>query len=222
MPIECNEIQQFRYIYRHRRLDTNEIFYIGIGTGDNFKRSRNKSTRNNLWKKITSKTSYEIEIIYKNLSHSDACELEMLLISEYGRIDLKTGSLCNLTDGGEGLLNISNEHRKKISLSSKNRIWSDESRKKLSDYRLNTPLSEYQLIKIKEAAIRRRGVKLSEKHRLKMSKNSYLAKKVIDTNTGIVYNSAIEVSKIFLINQNTLRSYLTGIRTNKTTFKYMI
>ena len=31
-----------------------------------------------------------------------AFELEIKLIAKYGRRDLKTGTLCNLTDGGEG------------------------------------------------------------------------------------------------------------------------
>lgn len=36
---------------------------------------------------------------------ADAFRLEMELIAKYGRRDLKTGALCNLTDGGEGQSN---------------------------------------------------------------------------------------------------------------------
>ena len=218
MIIECNAINPY-YVYRHRRLDTFEIFYIGISKVKS--RCRNRSTRNKIWKDIINKTKYSVEIIQENLSHSDACELEIFLVQSYGRINLNTGTLSNLTDGGEGGLSPSKERREELSKQSKERIWTKESRKKLSDSRLNKPLSEYQLLKIREASLKRRGVKLSEEHKLKMSKNSYAAKKVIDTNTGIIYNSATEVSKIFLINQNTLRCYLIGTRTNKTTFKYI-
>lgn len=218
--IECNEIFN-KYVYRHRRLDTNKVFYIGIGTGNNLKRANNKSTRNNIWKKIVNKTIYNIEIIAENLSLEEAYELEILLIQEYGRINLGTGCLSNMTDGGEGGLSPSKERREQLSKQSKERVWTKESRKKLSDFRLNKPLSEYQLLRIRESNSKRKGKKLSKETKLKMSKNSYAAKKVIDTNTGIIYNSATEVSKTFLINQNTLRCYLIGTRTNKTTFKYI-
>ncbi|NJO59676.1 MAG: hypothetical protein HC836_15635 [Richelia sp. RM2_1_2] len=40
---------------------------------------------------------------------------EREFISLYGRLDNKTGSLANLTDGGEGILNVSKETRTKIS-----------------------------------------------------------------------------------------------------------
>lgn len=218
MIIECNEIQQY-YVYRHRRLDTFEVFYIGISKVKS--RSRNKSTRNKVWKNIVNKTKYSIEIIQQNLSHEDACELEILLIQEYGRKDLGTGCLANLTDGGEGGLSPSIERRHQLSKQSKERVWSEESRKKLSKSRLNKPLSEYQLSQIRNANAKRKGLKLSEDVKLKMVNSSYLSKKVIDTNTGIIYKSATEVSKIFSINQNTLRTYLIGTRTNKTTFKYL-
>jgi hypothetical protein len=48
-----------------------------------------------------------------DLSWKDACEKEKEFISLYGRIDLNNGSLCNHTDGGEGLYNPSEEVRNK-------------------------------------------------------------------------------------------------------------
>ena len=44
MIIECNEINPY-YVYRHRRLDTFEIFYVGISKVKS--RCRNRSTRIN-------------------------------------------------------------------------------------------------------------------------------------------------------------------------------
>ena len=92
------------YVYRHRRLDKNEIFYIGISDSvkEGIHRANNKSTRNNIWKKISNKTDYSVEIIASNIDIEDAKELEIFLINIYGRIDLKTGSLSNMTDGGDG------------------------------------------------------------------------------------------------------------------------
>lgn len=44
------------YVYRHRRLDTNEIFYIGLGTKypkevTTFNRAHATKDRSNFWKK---------------------------------------------------------------------------------------------------------------------------------------------------------------------------
>lgn len=218
MIIECNEISKY-YVYRHRRLDTNEVFYIGISKVSN--RLKNKSTRNKIWKDIVNKTKYSIEIIQENLTHFDACELEIFLIQIYGRINLGTGCLSNMTDGGDGGLSPSKEHREKLSKQSRERIWTKESRKKLSEFRLNNPLSEYQLLKIKESNSKRKGKKLSEEIKLKMSKNSYRCRKVIDVSTNIIYNTLKEVSILFNIKPSTLSHYLNNTRTNKTTFKYI-
>lgn len=92
------------YLYRHRRLDTFEIFYVGIGSTDNNFRAYSLHSRNNFWKNVVAKTKYTVEILIENLSHEDASELEMFLIRVYGRRDLKKGSLTNLTNGGEGTL----------------------------------------------------------------------------------------------------------------------
>lgn len=96
------------YIYQHIRLDKNEVFYIGKGIhkSKNYKfyRAFDKKRRNNIWKSITTKTDYEVEILYQNLTEQKCFEIEISLISKYGKIYNKTGSLANYTDGGEGQL----------------------------------------------------------------------------------------------------------------------
>lgn len=47
------------------------------------------------------------------------------------------------------------------------------------------------------------------------------SKKVINTGTGEIYNSATEASKIFNIKRSTLIHYLIGTRTNKTNLEYL-
>jgi hypothetical protein len=94
-------------VYRHRRLDTNKIFYVGISKDLKRPYAIGKY-RNNIWNKIVSKTNYDIEIIANNISYEDAIELEIFLISIYGKIYNKTGCLSNLTDGGEGTVGFSN------------------------------------------------------------------------------------------------------------------
>jgi hypothetical protein len=92
------------YIYRHIRLDKNEPFYIGIGNDNSYKRAYYKYDRNYIWKNITNKTKYKVEIILDDLSWEEACEKEKEFISLYGRKDLKKGPLANLTSGGDGTI----------------------------------------------------------------------------------------------------------------------
>ena len=92
-------------VYRHRRLDTFEVFYIGIGKTE--KRAYSKKNRNKWWKNIILKTEYSVEIIIEDISWKEAQEVEVLLISEYGRRDLGLGNLVNLTNGGEGTQGMS-------------------------------------------------------------------------------------------------------------------
>jgi hypothetical protein len=105
-----------KVVYRHIRNDNNSVFYVGMGTET---RPYAKSKRSDYWTNIVNKYGYIVEILSKNLSFEDAIDLEMLLIEEYGRLDLKTGILCNLTSGGEGTKNVTESVRKKISESRK-------------------------------------------------------------------------------------------------------
>ena len=108
------------YVYRHRRLDTNEIFYVGIGVKN---RAYQTGNRGDWWKKVISKTNYTVEIIIKNLSREDACELEIFLIQQYGRKCMKEGPLINLSLGGgsnSGYKHTDNA-RKNMSIAAKNK-----------------------------------------------------------------------------------------------------
>lgn len=99
-------------IYRHIK-PCGEVFYIGIGKG---RRPYIKSNRSKFWKDTVNKYGYKTEIIYSTTSWEDACELESFLIQLYGRKDLNTGTLVNLTDGGDGTLNhkVTDEHKLKL------------------------------------------------------------------------------------------------------------
>jgi len=76
-----------------------------------------------------------IIILHENLEWEEACRIEKELIAFYGRVDLGTGILRNLTDGGEGVVNPSKETREKISREnhySFGKPLSKETREKLS------------------------------------------------------------------------------------------
>lgn len=102
-------------VYKHTRLDNNEVFYIGIGKTE--KRAYSKHNRNKHWKNITNLIDYKVDIIKKDLSWEEASKLEIELIEIHGRRYLNTGTLVNITKGGDGVTG----HR-----------WSEEQRLKLS------------------------------------------------------------------------------------------
>ena len=107
------------YVYRHIRLDTNQVFYIGIGSSPYYKRAKSKLDRNDFWKRIVNKTDYKIEILFDELTKEEAIEKEIEFIALYGRSNLGKGTLCNLTNGGEGTntLILSDASREKMSKS---------------------------------------------------------------------------------------------------------
>lgn len=46
------------YLYRHIRLDKNEVFYVGIGTkfkSHSYGRAKDKINRSDFWKRVVSK-----------------------------------------------------------------------------------------------------------------------------------------------------------------------
>lgn len=140
------------YVYRHIRLDKNEPFYIGVGSDKYYKRSKNKDKRNPIWKKIARKTTYEIEILFDNVSIEEAKKKEVEFVSLYGRIANGTGTLANISGGGDGMFDVPQYLRKRFSeknSGSGNPFYgkrhSEETRKHLSLMRAGkkrNPLSE--------------------------------------------------------------------------------
>jgi hypothetical protein len=131
------------YLYKHIRLDKDEVFYVGIGNKKNFSRAFEfrKDKRNEIWWRIYSKTEISVEIIYQNLTKSEASIKEKELINVYGRKDLNEGTLCNLTDGGDGIWNCkrSEETKKLLSeqkMGDKNPQFGKKQSKELIDKRL--------------------------------------------------------------------------------------
>jgi len=160
------------YCYRHIRLDKNEPFYIGIGKKQSrnpqsekaeYKRAFAANCRSALWKRIYEKNDREIivEILYECQTKEEVCEKEKEFIKLHGRIDLKTGTLANLTPGGECVIGKSankgkigkpwTEERKKwissINKGRKRAPFSEETRLKMSLAKRNNPkpLNQAQL-----------------------------------------------------------------------------
>jgi hypothetical protein len=160
------------YVYRHIRLDKNEPFYIGIGSDENYSRSRERYNRNGLWKIIATKSEIEVEILLDGLTYKEAQEKEKEFIALYGRKNNNTGILTNLTDGGEGTIGtvITEETRKKLSIAHKG-----------NKSRTGHKLSEETRLKMSIARTGKKLGAISEEHRKKLSMAKKGTKQSIET-----------------------------------------
>lgn len=131
-----NQDKKLCYIYKHIRLDTNDVFYIGKGTNTNgkYERANDLNGRNPHWKRIVKKHKHSVEIIIDNLTEKEAFEKEIELILHYGRIDLGTGTLVNKTSGGDGVCGrvVSEETKEKLSYKL---LYFDENGKLIKEYK---------------------------------------------------------------------------------------
>lgn len=148
------------YLYRHIRLDTNQVFYIGIGCG---RRAYTKHSRNKHWQSITNKTSYTIQIMLESFDRNFIVSKEIEFIALYGRKDLGKGTLCNFTDGGEGITNVTESALNKMRL------------KKLG---IPNPFTSGN----------NSAMKRPERIALQTGGNSWFAKPILDLYTGIFYD----------------------------------
>ena len=90
-----------KVVYLHYKKGTNEVFYVGIGNKD--RPSQKGSLRSKWWNRVVDKYGYDIQVITKDISYSQAKAIEIALISTYGRMDLGLGTLVNMTNGGDGV-----------------------------------------------------------------------------------------------------------------------
>ena len=96
------------YVYIHKRLDTNDVFYVGKGSGP---RHKVKSGRSREWKQVVDDFGYISEILIGDISEELAYFVEAAVVHHY----ISKGILlCNKTvGGGPRLSNPSEETRGK-------------------------------------------------------------------------------------------------------------
>jgi hypothetical protein len=118
--------------YHHVRLDTNEVFYVGIGDSD---RPYSYDSRNPHWHHIVEKVGYKVIIVENNIKWNDACKWEISEIKRIGRRDLGLGPLVNMTDGGEGTQGvvITEQRKKNVSEGTKKAMKNPEVIQKMKD-----------------------------------------------------------------------------------------
>lgn len=97
------------YVYTYADPETNEVFYVGKGHGDrdrfhylNRNSHYNKGLGERIRNIVDSNMTPIITRVGEFLREQDAYDLERVLIAQYGRLDLSTGTLYNRTPGGEG------------------------------------------------------------------------------------------------------------------------
>lgn len=166
------------YLYFHRNPNTNEIFYVGIGTGERYRKYGNRSE---FWKRYVKKHGNPIREKYKEfLTWAEACYLESYFIKLFGRIVKdKNGILVNMSLGGDGRVGHSTvftaEAKAKIGLGNKGKKVSEEAKKQMSE-------SHFK-IKVH-------------------------AKKIVHNKSGVIYSSMTEAASSFGIDVKTLSARL--------------
>jgi hypothetical protein len=150
-----------KVVYIHRKKTDNSIFYVGMG---NLKRAYSKQ-RSKWWKRVVDKYGYTIEIYKDGLTRDEACNLEIQLISEYGRIDLNNGQLINKTKGGITIEGMSNEIIEQKKKKLKSIVRTEEWRNKISLSHKGKIKSKEHIENIRKAMT---GRKLPEKTKEKM------------------------------------------------------
>jgi hypothetical protein len=135
------------YTYAYLREDRTP-YYIGKGC---YKRIYNKKGK----PCGVPKDKSRIIFLKQNLTEKEAFKHEKYMIAVFGRKDLGTGILRNMTNGGEGCSGYKHSDEAKIKISEANsgRKWSDYSKKKLSQKckgKKPIPISEEAKKKLKE------------------------------------------------------------------------
>jgi len=145
------------YVYQYLREDGTP-YYIGKGTGY---RAWQKGKHEQI-KKPTDPS--RIVIVKDQLTEQEAHQLEIELIAKFGRKDINTGILRNLTNGGDGVSGAKfgrapEERIARIAAANTGKKRSPESREKMSNAKIGTKQTEET---VKKRAEKLKGITRSD------------------------------------------------------------
>ena len=152
------------YTYAYLREDKTP-YYIGKGEKDRiYKKGRGEIK--------PPKDKSRIIFLKQNLTENEAFMHEKYMIAVFGRKDLGTGILRNLTNGGDGISGYKHTAETKKNLSDmkigrKRKPHSEETKKKISEANKGRNVTEETRKKLSEV---QKGKKLSEETKEKISK----------------------------------------------------
>ena len=151
------------YVYELWDIIKNQPFYVGKGCGKRTSTHTSKSHlarqdgnqfKKNVIRKMLSENNKPVaKYVFRSDDEIAAYNEETRLILQYGRRDLGTGILTNLTDGGVGSLSPSTESRYKMGSAKRGKKESEETRNKKSASLMGHTFTEDALKKMSIAKI---------------------------------------------------------------------
>lgn len=200
------------YVYMHKRNSDGAIFYVGKGYGTRAFRRHGRSIH---WNNVVAKHGLIVEICQENMQEDNAFLLEMWLISKFRHEGI---SLVNLTDGGEGMSNPSEETRNKLSASKLGRKMSDDQKRAVSE-RMKGSLNHFfgktfsddhkeRLAKARE------GRKLSRQHAAKIGKSNTKKQEInlYNEELGSIFMGCRSAAKIIELTKAEMSMLCSGKR----------
>lgn len=163
------------YVYQLRLDGESFPFYIGKGKGGRTKahfrtRSLACNTRKDTIIKAARRDGREVivDVLVDDLDEASAFEIERALIAHFGRRDVKTGCLANMTDGGDGPSGRQHreETKRRIGEAHKGKTISATQREELAAYRRGLRASAETKARM---AVAHTGKRHTEETRAKLS-----------------------------------------------------
>lgn len=164
------------YVYLHRKLSDNSVFYVGKGTG---RRAWVKKGRSKYWQRVKDKHGYTVEILFDNLTEEESFQVEIDTIKELQYFGY---DLCNLTLGGGGVsgYNWTEEQRNNLSKSVSGKIRSEEHCKNLSLALKGKKPTQERIEKMRKSLTgKKQTLETIEKRKKSLAKIKHLADKSV-------------------------------------------
>tara|TARA_R110000744_G_C19176831_1_gene542301 strand:+ start:93 stop:773 length:681 start_codon:yes stop_codon:yes gene_type:complete len=203
-----------KVVYIHKKGTNGQVFYIGIG---NENRPYVKENRSTHWNRTVNKHDIDVCVIKKGLSWEEACDIEVALISFYGRKDKGLGNLVNLTDGGEGA--VGGKGRSLDVVDTLTGVEYDSLKAACDSlgFKLTTIAEQLRARRPKKINTLRFTDDLIDDYKPKRKQSKAMPKNsVIDINTNRVYKSIREAAKYFPIAHVSLGFQISGKRKRQT------